>query len=296
MSSRGKFALMVSDLVMRYGAKTALRGVGLEVPQGQKVALLGPNGAGKTTFMEVLEGFRVPSAGTVEVLGSPPWNGDHEWRSRLGIVFQSANDHRRWRVRELLEYVAHAHYLTGQSSTRSLEDVYSSWDLSEILDKHLKDLSGGQRRRVDVAAALMGEPEILFLDEPTAGFDPAMRRLFHNVVGKLSPGTTLLLATHDLEEAEAVCDRIILMKNGQIVADGTPDDLRRKFTDETTVLWVSQFDGPMEARVKDPTQLIAKLALDSSVSDLEVRRGTLEEAYLSIVSDSESLVESAEGA
>jgi ABC-2 type transport system ATP-binding protein len=295
MSSTNSLAIQVEELFMRYGAKTALKGVDLEVPLGQKIAILGPNGAGKTTLMEVLEGFRAPSAGSVQVLGSSPYSGDHEWRSRLGIVFQSANDHRRWRVSELLEYVARAHQLTGRMPTRSLEEVYSSWELHDIIDKQLKDLSGGQRRRVDVAAALVGEPDILFLDEPTAGFDPAMRKVFHKVVGKLSPAITLLLATHDLEEAEAVCDRILLIKDGQIVADGTSDDLRRKFTDVTTVSWLSSSDGPMEVKLKDANGLIAKLALDSSVSNLEIRRGTLEEAYLSIVADSESLVESSEG-
>ncbi len=280
-----KISIHVDGLVMRYGAKDALKGVSVDIPQGEKVAILGPNGAGKTTLMEILEGFRVPSGGVAEVLGIDPSRGDDEWRSQLGIVFQLASDHARWKVRDLLQFVSASHRLTGRRTSRTLADVVSSWELADLLERRLKELSGGQRRRVDVAAALLGQPKILFLDEPTTGFDPAMKKVFHDVVGRLSPGTTLLLATHDLEEAEAVCDRILLVKDGQIVADGTPLELRQAFTELTTVSWVSEQEGRQMVQLTDPSELIAQLAMDSSISELEIQRGTLEDAYLAIISD-----------
>lgn len=291
MQNDDGLAVDVSGLTMAYGTKTVLGGIDLRVPRGQRVAVLGPNGAGKTTLMEALEGFRLPSAGSVSVLGRTPWVGDDAWRSRIGIVFQTVNDHRGWRVRDLLEYVETAHRLAGRASAGGFQAVCTAWELTEILTKRLKDLSGGQRRRVDVAAALLGEPELLFLDEPTAGFDPSMRRVFHTVIGAIAPSTTLLLATHDLEEAEAVCDRIILVKGGAIIADGSPDDLRRSFTDFTTVTWRTPQEGAQERRLKDAGALVARLAQDDGVFDLEVRRGSLEEAYLAIVSDAEAEID-----
>lgn len=288
MGSDEGLAVDVSGLTMTYGARTVLGGIDLRVPRGQKVAVLGPNGAGKTTLMETLEGLRLPSAGAVSVLGRMPSTGGDAWRSRIGIVFQTVNDHRNWRVRDLLKYVETAQSLAGRGSAGRFESICAEWDLAKILAKRLKELSGGQRRRVDVAAALLSEPELLFLDEPTAGFDPAMRRVFHSAITATTPSTTMLLATHDLEEAEAVCDRIILVKDGGIVADGSPNDLRRSFTDLTTVTWRTSAEGIQERRVKDAGALVARLAQDSDVSDLEVRRGSLEEAYLAIVNQAEA--------
>ncbi|QWL29358.1 ABC transporter ATP-binding protein [Rathayibacter toxicus] len=289
-------AVSVSNLTMRYGSRTVLSSIHLEVPRGQRIALLGPNGAGKTTLMETLEGFRLPSAGSVEVLGRTPSLGADRWRSEVGIVFQAANDHRNWRVSDMLTYVAKSHDLAGRPGGTRVGDLSSSWRLDELIGKKLKDLSGGQRRRVDVAVALLGNPEILFLDEPTAGFDPSMRHVFHSVITSISPHTTVLLATHDLEEAESVCDRILLVKEGTIVADGTPDELRRAFTGVTTVTWRTADAGPQRERLQDPAPLIGRLAQDPTVRDLEVRRGTLEDAYLAIINNAEVQMEaSAEG-
>ena len=224
--------LEVRDLRMRYGKTDVLNGVSFGARQGEVVALLGPNGAGKTTTIEILEGFRVRSAGEVSVLGTDPAHGGEAWRARTGVVLQSWRDHGRWQVRELL---AHLGRYYGPYSTPGITRPWDADDLLETVGltahghKRVRHLSGGQRRRLDVAIGIVGRPELLFLDEPTAGFDPEARRDFHDVVHRLTDleQTTILLTTHDLDEAERLADRILILAGGTIIADGSADELAR---------------------------------------------------------------------
>ncbi|MTV24502.1 ABC transporter ATP-binding protein [Nitriliruptoraceae bacterium ZYF776] len=274
---------------MRYGDTDVLRGVDLEVRRGEVVCLLGPNGAGKTTTIEILEGFRRRSAGHVEVLGQDPAHADEDWRARVGVVLQSWRDHARWTPRQLLAHLAayYAPYATAE--------VERPWDVDELLDvvgltpladHKLVTLSGGQRRRLDVAIGIVGRPELLFLDEPTAGFDPHARRDFHDLVHRLSDreGTTVLLTTHDLDEAEKLADRLLILAGGVIVADGSPDALAREIAREAEVRWTE--DGQrMVHSTEDATAFLRDLLArhPSGIDDVEVRRSDLEETYLEIV-------------
>src|SRR5258706_4293716 len=234
--------LDVRDLRMRYGTTDVLNGVTFSARTGEVLTLLGPNGAGKTTTIEILEGFRMRSAGEVSVLGADPARGDERWRARLGVVLQSWRDHGRWRVRELLAHLGR--YYTSYSTAR----VRRPWDVDELVaavgltdhaGKKVSRLSGGQRRRLDVAVGIVGRPELLFLDEPTAGFDPAARREFHDLVHRLSDieDTTILLTTHDLDEAEKLADRILILAGGRVIADGSADELTRRMSTEAEVRW-----------------------------------------------------------
>ncbi|HEU4985366.1 MAG TPA: ABC transporter ATP-binding protein, partial [Nitrososphaera sp.] len=200
-------AIVVRDLQMRYGTKDVLEGVNFSAKRGEVLVLLGPNGAGKTTTIEILEGFRMRSAGEVKVLGKDPAEGDEQWRARLGVVLQSWRDHSRWGVRELLDHLG-KYYEPYSTADRkrplNTDELISLVGLQEQAHQKLSSLSGGQRRRMDVAIGLIGNPELLFLDEPTVGFDPKARRDFHDVIHRLADleDTTILLTTHDLAEAE----------------------------------------------------------------------------------------------
>src|SRR5690606_34647076 len=293
--SAGPMAIDVRDLRMRYGAKDVLRGVTFNAQRGEVLALLGPNGAGKTTTIEILEGFRMRSAGEVSVLGVDPARGDETWRARIGVVLQSWRDHGRWRVRELLDYLAKFY------APFSIPDVRRPWDVDELIDvvglkEHanakLMTLSGGQLRRLDVAIGIVGRPEVVFLDEPTAGFDPHARREFHELVHRLSDleNTTVLITTHALDEAEKVADRIIVLDEGRIVADGTVEQLARAFAAAAEVRWTSGGRRHVHAvRGADPTDFVRDLlANDPDVTELEVRRASLEDTYLALVQRAES--------
>jgi ABC-2 type transport system ATP-binding protein len=288
-------ALDVRDLRMSYGENDVLRGVSFSAQRGEVLALLGPNGAGKTTTIEILEGFRLRSAGEVKVLGVDPARGDEAWRARVGVVLQSWRDHARWRVRELLDYLArfYAPFATA--------DVPRPWDVDELiavvgLTEHasakLMTLSGGQRRRLDVAIGIVGRPEVVFLDEPTAGFDPHARREFHGLMHRLSDleNTTILITTHDLDEAEKVADRIIVLDEGRIVADGTAEQLARKLMTAAEVRWTSGGRRHVQAvRDADPTGFVRQLlAQDADATELEVRRASLEDTYMALVQRAES--------
>ena len=199
--------ITVSDLRMRYGTHDVLEGVEFEVRRGEVICLLGPNGAGKTTTIEILEGFRMRSAGEVQVLGADPARAGEDWRARTGVVLQSWRDHPRWTPRRLLSQLGgyYAPYSTPEVQRPvAVDDLLEMVGLGKLADQKIVTLSGGQRRRLDVAIGIVGRPELLFLDEPTAGFDPEARREFHHLVHRLSDleGTTILLTTHDLDEAE----------------------------------------------------------------------------------------------
>jgi len=274
--------IRVRDLRMSYGGAHVLHGIDLDIHRGEIVALLGPNGAGKTTTVEILEGFRQRSAGEVAVLGTDPARGDDAWRARIGLVLQSWRDHRRWQVAELL-----THFATYYPQPRDPAELLALVGLTEQARQQVDRLSGGQRRRLDVALAIVGRPELLFLDEPTTGFDPEARRDFHDLVERLArdEGVTILLTTHDLAEAERLADRIAMLVNGRIRAHGTPSELARRAAAQAEVRWTAPDGTARRERTEDPSQLVWELHQETGgpVADLEVRRPTLEDTYLHMV-------------
>ncbi|WP_327103394.1 ABC transporter ATP-binding protein [Nonomuraea glycinis] len=286
-------ALEVSGLHMNYGPLEVLRGVDFSVAPGEVIALLGPNGAGKTTTIEILEGFRMPSAGHVRVLGTDPAKGDERWRARLGVVLQSWRDHGRWPVHQLLDHLGR--YYTPYSTAsrpRPLDtgELIEAVGLTEQAGRRVNRLSGGQRRRLDVAIGIVGRPEVLFLDEPTAGFDPQARRDFHDLVHRLSDldDTTILLTTHDLDEAEKLADRILILTGGRIIADGSADRLSREVSRDAQVRWSRAGEHFVHA-TDDATGFVRGLFAQygEEIDDLEVRRATLEDTYMAILKKEE---------
>jgi ABC-2 type transport system ATP-binding protein len=272
----------VRDLTMAYGDVDVLHGIDLDIPRGEVFALLGPNGAGKTTTVEILEGFRQRSAGEVRVLGADPERGDDAWRGRIGLVLQSWRDHRRWRVAELL-----THFATYYPDPRDPAALLALVGLTDQADQQVDRLSGGQRRRLDVALGIVGRPELLFLDEPTTGFDPEARREFHVLVERLArdEGVTVLLTTHDLVEAERLADQIAMLVSGRIRACGTPSELARRAAAQAEVRWTADDGTSRRERTADPSRLVWELHRDADgpIADLEVRRPTLEDTYLHMV-------------
>jgi ABC-2 type transport system ATP-binding protein len=287
--SAGEPVIAVQDLRMRYGDVEVLDGVSFSASQGEVLALLGPNGAGKSTTIEILEGFRMRSAGDVSVLGIDPAHGDETWRSRIGVVLQSWRDHGRWRVRQLLEHLG-GYYAPYSSAERprpvDAGELLATVGLTELADRRISTLSGGQRRRLDVAIGIVGRPEVLFLDEPTVGFDPQARREFHDVVHRLADfeSTTILLTTHDLAEAEKLADRILILAGGKIVANGSADELSRQVAGRTEVKWSLGGERFVHA-AEDATAFVRELFAQHGerVADLEVRRATLEDTYMAMV-------------
>ncbi|MBB4934290.1 ABC-2 type transport system ATP-binding protein [Lipingzhangella halophila] len=285
--------LDVRDLRMRYGSTDVLDGVGFTVRKGEVITLLGPNGAGKTTTIEILEGFRGRSAGHVRVLGVDPTKGDERWRARLGVVLQSWRDHAKWRVRELLAHLARyyrPYAEPGEGKPRDVDEVLGLVGLAEHARKKVSMLSGGQRRRLDVAVGIVGRPELLFLDEPTAGFDPEARREFHDLVHRLADeDTTILLTTHDLDEAEKLSDRTLILAGGRIIADGSADELARRVSAEAEVRWSQDGQRHVHA-TSDATGYVRELLARNGegITDLEVRRASLEDAYMALVREFEA--------
>ncbi len=284
----------VRDLRMRYGKTDVLSGISFTARRGEVLVLLGPNGAGKTTTVEILEGFRIRSAGQVSVLGVDPAHGGEAWRARIGVVLQSWRDHGKWRVRELLANLGsfYAPYSgPGASRPWDTDELIALVGLTEHAHKRLRQLSGGQRRRLDVAMGIVGRPELLFLDEPTAGFDPAVRREFHDLVHRLADReeATILLTTHDLDEAEKLADRILILAGGLIIAEGSADELARRMPAEAEVRW-SRDGQRFVHSAADPAGFVSELfrQYGGSVEDLEVSRAGLEETYMALVQQFES--------
>lgn len=273
---------------MAYGDKEVLRGLDISVYADEVVAMLGPNGAGKSTTVEILEGYRTASGGEVSVLGVNPAHGDDGWRSQIGVVLQNSSDHGKWKVRELLTHIAD--FYVPYVDPWSIEELLDLVGLSEQSGQKVQTLSGGQRRRLDVALGVVGRPSLLFLDEPTTGFDPQARRDFHELVHRLSDleGVTILLTTHDLAEAEKLASRIVILADGRIVANGSPLELTHAVSNTAEVRWKQA--GERHVHVSEDATGFARglLAQHDDVTDLEIQRATLEDAYLSIVAQFEA--------
>ncbi|GIJ23860.1 ABC transporter ATP-binding protein [Micromonospora lutea] len=269
----------VRGLRRTYGDIVAVAGLDLDVGAGEVVALLGPNGAGKTTTIEILEGHRRRDAGEVSVLGHDPSRADLDWRVRVGIVAQASGDLGELTVREAL-----SHFARYYPRPRDPEQLTELVGLTAKATARVRTLSGGQRRRLDVALGIVGRPRLLFLDEPTTGFDPQARRRFWDLIRQLAgtEGCTILLNTHYLQEAEALADRVAVIVGGRIVADATPTALVGRTAARTVVRWA---DGRQET--DDPAALIAALTgrYGGTVPELTVSRPSLEDVYLDLIGD-----------
>jgi ABC-2 type transport system ATP-binding protein len=287
-------AVHVDGLRMRYGTAEVLGDVRFDIRNGEVLALLGPNGAGKTTTIEILEGFRMRSGGTVSVLGVDPADGDERWRARIGIVLQSWRDHAKWRIGEFLDYQGSYYRPYGTDAVPRpwpVPDLLEAVGLADRKDALIGRLSGGQRRRLDVAVGLVGRPELLLLDEPTTGFDPQARHEFHQVIRAATAGsdTSVLLTTHDLSEAEQLADRVAILADGAIVASGTPAELARRFAGLDEVRW-TEHGRSFRSEVDDATDFVRQLFARNgeAIRDLEVRRASLETTYLALMHDAEA--------
>jgi ABC-2 type transport system ATP-binding protein len=301
----------IQGLRKRYGDHEAVRGIDLEIHRGEIFAFLGPNGAGKTTTVEILEGFRQASEGTVEVLGRNPWRAPASWRARIGIVLQESEAEPGLSVRECLEL-----YAGYYPNPRGVDETLDLVGLADQAEQRASALSGGQRRRLDVALALIGDPELIFLDEPTTGFDPAARRASWEVIAGLRDlGKTVFLTTHYMEEAERLADRIAVIAAGEIVAEGTPQTLGGREHGAAQIAfsppegaWRSELPATLAARVRQ--QLGGRLLLESTrvaadlhalagwalerdleLDDLEVSRPTLEDVYLQLTTEADDYPE-----
>jgi ABC-2 type transport system ATP-binding protein len=283
-------AIQVRDLRKSYGPLEAVKGVSFEVQRGEVFGLLGPNGAGKTTTVEILEGYRERSGGEVTVLGFDPAAADRELKERVGIVLQEMGFYPNATVRESVEHVA-----TFYPHPRDVGETIALVGLDGNEDKRARKLSGGQRRRLDLALALVGDPELIFLDEPTTGFDPAARRTAWRVITTLRElGKTVMLTTHYLDEAQELADRVAIVKDGVIIAQGPPAELR-----PGRAAYRVAYDDPVAGRVEvetdEPTELLHRLtgeALERGdrLENLSVSRPTLEDVYLDLTAEEESAV------
>ena len=273
----------VKGLKKSYGNVHAVRGVDLSIAQGEIFSLLGPNGAGKTTTVEILEGFRTRDAGSVSVLGFDPQTRGHDsrlWRNRIGIVLQSSSDAGDLTVIETIK-----HFSGYYSNPRDVDEVIHSVGLKEKEGALIRNLSGGQRRRLDVALGIIGNPELLFLDEPTTGFDPEARRAFWALIQQLrTDGTSILLTTHYLDEAEALADRVAVINNGVIIEVSTPAELGGRATSQATVQW-RDGDAIKSEKTDNPTALVSSLSssFNGEVPELIVTRPSLEDIYLEMI-------------
>lgn len=273
----------VKGLKKNYGDLQAVRGLDLQIEQGEIFSLLGPNGAGKTTTVEILEGFRTRDSGSVSVLGVDPQIKGHEsriWRNRIGIVLQNSADAGDLSVGETVK-----HFSNYYSNPLDVQEVINSVGLDEKQGSLIRTLSGGQRRRLDVALGIIGNPELLFLDEPTTGFDPQARRAFWSLIQQLrNDGTTILLTTHYLDEAQALADRVAVINHGQIVEISTPTELGGRATAQATVQWRDGAQVKLE-KTDNPTALVSKLSTDfgGEVPELIVTRPSLEDIYLEMI-------------
>jgi ABC-2 type transport system ATP-binding protein len=277
-------AIDVRGLRKTYGDFEAIRGIDFQVRKGEVFGLLGPNGAGKTTTVEILEGYRARSAGEVSVLGFDPGQRPREFRARVGIVLQSTGLYRHIRLREAL-----SHFGSMYPHPRDVDEVIALTGLEGKEDATARTLSGGQRRRLDLALALIGDPELVFLDEPTTGFDPAARRTAWETIRSLRDlGKTVLLTTHYLDEAQAIADRVAIIKDGRIAIEGAPAELGRNGgAPRYRVAYRNGTGREVERETDDPTALLheltgAAIARGERLEGLSVTRPTLEDVYLEL--------------
>ena len=274
------------DLHKSYGDVHAVHGIDFEVARGEVFGLLGPNGAGKTTTVEVLEGYRARTSGIVSVLGHDPGGRPRALRERVGIVLQSSGIYRHATPRELV-----AHWAGFYPAPRDVDEVIALAGLRESEHVLTRRLSGGQARRLDFALALVGDPELIFLDEPTTGFDPAARRAAWETIRALAElGKTVLLTTHYLDEAQALCDRVAIVKDGRILAVGAPGQLGVGASSRYRVSWRDESGALVTRETDDPTGLLhqltsAALARGSGLADLSVGRPSLEDVYLELTAE-----------
>ena len=278
-------AIEVRGLVKKYSNKTAVAGIDLTVEQGEIFALLGPNGAGKTTTVEILEGYRKANSGEIKVLGfNPATKGiaGQKWRNRIGIVLQSASDAADLSVIETV-----SHFANYYQNPKDVDQVINDVGLTEKIDSKVHQLSGGQRRRLDVALGIIGSPELLFLDEPTTGFDPEARRSFWDLIRTLkSEGTTILLTTHYLDEAQELADRVGVINNGKLIETSAPSTLGGRNSAPAKVMWVEN-GVSKELLTSNPTEEIIKLnqQFNGQIPELQVLRPNLEEIYLKMIGE-----------
>ncbi|MGW1797802.1 ABC transporter ATP-binding protein [Streptomyces sp. NPDC001984] len=273
-----ELAVDVRGLRKQYGDVTAVDGIDLGIRRGEVFGLLGPNGAGKSTTVEILQGQRSRDAGEVTVLGADPATATRAWRSRVGIVWQDESAPAELTVRETVR-----HFARYYPNPRDPAEVIGLVGLEVKQNSRIKALSGGQRRRLDVALGVIGGPELLLLDEPTTGFDPAARRQFWELIRLLADeGTTILLTTHYLEEAEALANRLAVVAEGRVVAEGEPAELRDRYGTGATVEWTDTDGTPRAERTDTPTKTVAALMrhFDGEIPGLRVGRPTLEDVYL----------------
>jgi ABC-2 type transport system ATP-binding protein len=285
-------AVVVTDLRKSYADVAAVRGIDLEINKGEVFALLGPNGAGKTTTVEILEGFRRRDHGAVEVLGADPARAGRAWRARIGIVLQLASAGPELTVLEIVR-----HFAAFYPRSRTAEEAIDLVGLTAKARSRISKLSGGQTRRLDVALGIVGRPELLFLDEPTTGFDPEARRQFWDLIKTLrGDGTTIVLTTHYLDEAEALADRIAVIAAGRIIAEGDPGTLGGRAKAAARVSWRPPGGERRTVETGTPTAAVTELARDfgGEVPGLTVTRPTLEEIYLELIAAAEGAA--AEGA
>jgi ABC-2 type transport system ATP-binding protein len=284
----GETAIAVSGLHKRYGDFEAVRGIDIEVHRGEVFGLLGPNGAGKTTTVEILEGYRERSAGEVSVLGHDPSLREIALRKRIGIVLQASGIYNHLTPREALR-----HWASFYPTPRDVEEVLTLMGLQEKADARTRTLSGGQLRRLDFALALVGDPELIFLDEPTTGFDPEARRAAWETIRSLRElGKTILLTTHYLDEAQALADRVAIVKDGRVLAIGPPRELgtHPPGAAHYRVAYRDASGELVEVETDDPTRTLHELTSEAlargeRLEELSVGRPTLEDVYLELTAD-----------
>ena len=285
-------AILVRDLHKSYGPVQAVRGIDFEVASGEVFGLLGPNGAGKTTTVEILEGYRERTSGIASVLGRDPGLRERRLRERVGIVLQSGGIYPAVSVREAVR-----HWAGFYPAPRDVDETIAVVGLEGSEDVRARNLSGGQLRRLDLALALVGDPELIFLDEPTTGFDPQARRAAWETIRALRDlGKTVLLTTHYLDEAQVLCDRVAILKDGRISAIGTPAELGVASGARVRIAWRDEAGEAHERETDDPTAVLhqltgSALARGEQLHELSVTRPSLEDVYLELTAASEEEVE-----